>query len=56
MSKAREIRARRADGALLRELSAEFGVNVSRIKSICRGEAWAELAPGASVFARFTHR
>jgi hypothetical protein len=47
--KAREIRARREEGALA--LSKEFGVNKSTITHVLSGKSWYEHAVGATVFA-----
>lgn len=47
---ARAIRARRAEGATIEQLGAEFGVHKSLAARICRGEAWREAPAGASVF------
>lgn len=36
----REIRRRRADGAGIKDLGVEFGVNHTNISSICLGKTW----------------
>lgn len=46
-----KIRTRRAEGATLKVIAKEFGVHWSRVSKICKGEAWADLMPGASVFS-----
>lgn len=38
----KEIRQRRADGALLRELAADYGVSVPAIGYICKGQHYKE--------------
>lgn len=39
----REIRRRKAEGALLRELAPEFGVSMRMVSKIARREAWAHV-------------
>lgn len=46
-----KIRQRRAEGATLKVIAKEFDVHFSAVSKICRGESWADLAPGASVFS-----
>lgn len=43
----REIRRRRRDGALLRDLAALFGVGTSVVSAITRGEAWRHVEEAA---------
>lgn len=46
-----EIRSRLAAGETTTAVAAAFGVHVSHVKRIRRGDAWREAAPAASVFS-----
>lgn len=50
MEKARQIRAERAAGLLLREIAAKHGVSMDIASKVARGLIWRELAANASVF------
>jgi hypothetical protein len=49
--KAREIRARLADGEAVSSLAAAFGVSEPTIRDIRRNRSWREFATNSSVFA-----
>lgn len=41
MEKARTIRAMRAAGRSLKELAKRFGVGISTVSRVCKGESWS---------------